>query len=165
METPGSTLAILFEEKRLLYDELISVLKTERKWIVSAKTEQLWQVSGKKQQIVSMIEALRERILETLTADGVFHDMTVATFRPSRVMALVPVETRKSLIQLQHALNLAKEEIRARSRENVAFIEDYLATLDDLLGIFMQKNDGGAFYDRHRHVEHNRTRSLLHQEV
>ncbi|MFH0730480.1 MAG: flagellar export chaperone FlgN [Pseudomonadota bacterium] len=165
METLASTLAFLFEEKLLMYHELIEVLKTERKWIVTAKTEQLWQESDKKQRIVSTIEALRERILETLSAQGVFHDMTVTSFRPSRVMTLVPIETRKSLVHLQSALNLAKEEIQERSRENVAFVEDYLATLDDLIGIFMQKKDGGAFYDRHRHVEHNRTRSLLHQEV
>jgi flagellar biosynthesis/type III secretory pathway chaperone len=165
METAASTLSFLFEEKLLLYRELIEVLKMERKWIVSAKTEQLWQVSDKKQQIVSMIEALRERILETLTAADICHDMTVADFRSSRVMALVPVATQKILVHLQSALNLAKEEIRVRSRENVAFVEDHLATLDDLIGIFMQGKDGGTLYDRHRHVDGNRTRSLLHQEV
>jgi flagellar biosynthesis/type III secretory pathway chaperone len=165
MESSATTLAFLFEEKLSLYRELIEVLKAERKWIVLAKTEQLWQMSDKKQQIVSMIEALRERILETLTTEGIPHDMTVASFRTSRVMALVPVATRKILVHLQNALILAKKEIGQRSRENVAFVEDYLATLDDLIGIFMKGNDGGAFYDRHRHVESNRTRSLLHQEV
>jgi flagellar biosynthesis/type III secretory pathway chaperone len=165
METPVSTLTSLFEEKRLLYRELIEVLKMERRSIVSGDTEQLWQVSGKKLQIASMIEALRERILEALTVAGISHGMTVASFRPSGVMALVPVVTRKALVPLQIALNLAKEEIRERTRENVAFVEDYLTTLDDLIAIFMQKNDGGAFYNRGRHVENNKTRSLLHQEV
>jgi flagellar biosynthesis/type III secretory pathway chaperone len=165
METAVSTLTVLFEEKLSFYHELIEVLKRERQWIISAKTEQLWQVSSEKQRIVSMIEALRGRILETLTAQGVSHDMTVASFRPSRVMMLVPVISRKALVHLQSALNLAKEEIQLRTRENVAFVEDYLATLDDLVGIFIRKNDGGAQYDRHRHVERNQTRSLYHQEV
>lgn len=165
METPASTLAFLFEEKLLLYRELIEVLKTERKWIVSAKTERLWDISDKKQKIAANIEALRERVLETLTADGICHDMTVASFGPSRVYELVSPETQKTLIHLQSALVLTKAEIQQRSRENLAFIQDYLATLDDLIGIFMQGNDGGAFYDRHRQVDGNKNRYLLHKEV
>jgi hypothetical protein len=165
MDTQTSTLSFLFEKKLLLYRELIEVLKMERKWIVSVKTEQLWQVSDKKQQIVSRIEAVREKILQTLTSEGIGHEMTVDNFRPSRVIALVPVVTQKVLVRLQSALNLAKEEIRTRSRENVTFVEDYLKTLDDLIGIIMQKKDGGTLYDRHRHVDSNRTRYLLHQEV
>lgn len=165
METPSSTLAFLFEEKLSLYRELIEVLKTERKWIVSAKTERLWDISDKKQKIASMIEALRERILETISAEGIRHDMTVASFGLSRVCELVSPVTRKTLVHLQNALVLAKAEIQQRSSENVAFIRDYLATLDDLIGIFMQGNDGGAFYDRHRQVDGNKNRYLLHKEV
>jgi flagellar biosynthesis/type III secretory pathway chaperone len=160
-----STLVFLFEEKLMLYRELIEVLKTERKCILSAETDRLWQVSEKKQKIASMIEALRERILQTLSSEGICHDMTAESFRASRVMALIPVLTQKALVHLQSALVLVKEEIRQRARENVAFVEDYLVTLDDLIGIFMKRNDGGTFYNRHRHVDSNRTRSLLHQEV
>jgi flagellar biosynthesis/type III secretory pathway chaperone len=160
-----SALVLLFEEKLLLYRELIEVLKTERKCILSAETDRLWQVSEKKQKIASMIEALRERILQTLSSEEICHDMTAESFRSSRVMALIPVSTPKVLVHLQSALILVKEEIRQRARENVAFVEDYLATLDDLIGIFMKGNDGGTFYNRQRHVDSNRTRSLLHQEV
>lgn len=165
METSVATFTPLFEEKLLLYRELIEVLKTERNCILSAETDRLWQVSEKKQKIASMIEALRERILQTLSSEGICHDMTVESFRFSRVMGLIPVASQKVLVHLQSSLILVKEEIRQRARENVAFVTDYLATLDDLIGIFMKGNDGGTFYDRQRHVDSKRTRSLLHQEV
>ncbi|MDX9786435.1 MAG: flagellar export chaperone FlgN [Desulfobacterales bacterium] len=160
-----AALVFLFQEKLMLYHELIEVLKAEREWIVLAETDRLWQASDRKQRIACGIEDIRQRILEALIHAGISHEMKKASFRSAEVIRLVPLAVRIALRPLQNSLILLKEEIQQRTRENVAFVEEYLSTLDDLIGIFTRDNSGGAFYDRSRQVDHTRSRSLMHREV
>lgn len=160
-----AALVAMFQEKLILYHELIEVLRAEREWIISAKTDKLWQASARKQQIASCIESVRERILANLTNVGISHEMNKASFQVSEVIRRVPLEKRIDLLPLQNSLLLVKAEIRQRAQENVAFVEEYLSTLDDLIGIFTRDAMSGAYYDRNRNVEQLRSRSLMHREV
>lgn len=165
IEKTESTLIFLFEEMLALFRELIEVLKSERKWIVTADADQLWQMSDKKLKIISAISSLRERILDTLTSAGVDHLMTPEDFNMSKIISLFPVGNRKALIGLQSILNLKNEEIRQRSRENVSFVGDYLTMLDDLIYLFTRDDMDTSQYGRNRHIESNRNRPLMHREA
>lgn len=160
-----SGLTMLFQDKLMNYQELIDVLKEERNRIISAEVDHLWQIADRKQQIVSRVEALRADILQILTTAGIFHEMTVATFQASRVLALVPVDVRKELFNRHNALVMARKEIQARTRENVAYVEESLASLNGLIGLFAQSGNDGMVYNRHRHTDTTRTRTLLHQQA
>jgi flagellar biosynthesis/type III secretory pathway chaperone len=159
------TLANLFHEKLDRYRDLIEALKAERQCLLSGQTEELWGISSKKQQIVQHIEAIRDRILRELTEAGISYDMTVASFRASSILSLLPPAQRKPLLGTQDLLNGLKEEVQVRARENVSYVEGYLSTLDDLIRIFAQGADDCVFYDRRSQTEKPRARALLHREV
>lgn len=156
---------MLFQDKLMHYQELIDVLKEERNRIISAEVDHLWQIADRKQEIVSRIETLREQILQVLTTAAIPHEMSVATFQASRVLTLVPEDMRKQLLIRHHALIIAKKEIQARTRENVAFVEESLASLNGLIGLFTQSGNDGMVYNRHRHTDSTRTHSLVHQQA
>lgn len=163
MET--TALIILFHEKLAHYRELITALEAERHCIKSARSEELWRISNQKQHLISDIEAIRERILHALTEMGILHDMTVPTFRVSKVLSLLPIHQRKPLLEIQDALSIAKREIQRRTRENVTYVEAYLATLDDLIRIFTRNGDDSVVYDRHCLTAGANNRALLHREA
>lgn len=158
-----TALVFLYQEKRRLYQELIEVLRSEKNWIILAKAEGLWQASDRKQRIVADIEAIRERILDTLAESGIGHDMTQADFRSSRIIHIVPAAVRKALMPIHNDLLLVKEEIAQRARENAFFVEECLTTLNDLIGVFTR--GGGSLYDRARHVDYTASHTLVHREV
>lgn len=160
----ATALVFLYQEKRMLYQELVEVLKTERNWIISSNAEGLWQASDRKRRIVADIEAVRERILDTLAESGTNHGMTQATFRSSRIIQIVPTAVRKALMPIHNGLLLVKEEITHRARENAQFIEECLTTLNDLIGVFTRDGGENQLYTRHRYVESSKPHACMHRE-
>lgn len=165
MESSLTGLTFLFQEKLRLYHELVEILKSESRAIISSQVDQLWETARRKNQIVSDVEVLRGRILQHLTNAGISHDMTAAQFNVSRVMGLVPLEIRKTLLHFQSFFLLIKEEIRSRTRENMAYAEKYLSTIDELMSLFMGAGNDSHLYDRSRMADKYKTYSRLHREV
>jgi flagellar biosynthesis/type III secretory pathway chaperone len=62
MDISGSQIECLFQEKLLLYRDLLEVLKQERKRILDTDVDSLWEISRKKQEIAGKIEGLRREV-------------------------------------------------------------------------------------------------------
>ena len=145
METPLNTLEDLFHEKIMLYQELVECLKRERALLIKTDMDALWEISEKKQSLVSKIEGMRRRNLDTLPSYYVAHTMDVSTFSPATVLALVSHEERVQLRKAYLALVNLKAETRQRSLENKALVEQSLEFLDELIGI-IANTDGKPVY-------------------
>jgi flagellar biosynthesis/type III secretory pathway chaperone len=145
METPLNTLEDLFHEKIMLYQELVECLKQERALLIKTDMDALWEISAKKQSLVSEIEGVRRKILDTLPPCSIDHTMDVSTFSPATVLSVVSHEQRAQLRKAYLALVNLKAETRQRSLENKTLVEQSLEFLDELIGI-IANTDGKPVY-------------------
>jgi flagellar biosynthesis/type III secretory pathway chaperone len=154
------------ETKIALYHELKEVLEKERASIMASNVDQLWGLSAQKQRIVAQIEQLRCDMIECVKEEGLSCDLTVANFQLTDVIQLLP---KKSVLQLNKHLAVIdrlKREIQSLASDNRQFVEEYLATLNDLVNIFTDSHQSASTYTNAAYAPQARQSNvLLHREV
>lgn len=166
METSEKFLEALFKQKLALYQELVTVVKAEKKSLSTTDVDSLWKFSSQKQEIASNIEGLRGQVLEILRHYHPHHDLTVSSFHHNRALALTPFKNNRKFKEICMSLSLVKEEVNGLVKGNKAFVEEYLAMMDEMIGIILNADRKNAAYkdprlDGRRHS----TNMLLHKEV
>jgi flagellar biosynthesis/type III secretory pathway chaperone len=165
MEISGSKIECLFQEKLLLYRDLLEVLKQERKRILDTDVDSLWEISRKKQEIAGKIEGLRREVLAILTEASIDHDMDGSSFQVPKILSLVPEKIGLGLKNLNLSLTAIKGEINNRVKENKRLVEECLDMLDELIGIIANAGRAESVYDKGRPPANTKTNLLLHKEV
>ncbi|MCF8067760.1 MAG: flagellar protein FlgN [Desulfobacterales bacterium] len=166
METPVDRIEKSFHRKILLYQDLLEVLKQERKNIMASDVDSLWQLSNSKQEIAAKIEEIRKEILNALSETAVDHDMDITSFRSSRVLSLLPGDAADRLRGVHVSLNIIKDEVQTMAGENRNFIEEYLKILDDLIGVIANAGQNQPTSDYGwQGPEKSKANLLLHKEV
>ena len=74
-------------------------------------------------------------ILDQLTKVSIPHDMDTTTFQTAKILSLLPKEIGEPLGKAQVTLVSLKKDIQSRLVENKRFVGEYLAVLDELIGI------------------------------
>jgi len=161
METTLNILEDLFHEKIMLYQELVKSLQRERALLKETDMDQLWDISMKKQSLVSRIETVRSRILETLSEASFDHDMDVASFSLATVLSLLPPGARDRLRTVYLSLMTLKTETRQRSQENKLFVEQRLDFLDELINIIANTDRAENVYDKSGTINGNGPANML----
>jgi flagellar biosynthesis/type III secretory pathway chaperone len=166
METRFEAMEQLFFEKIILYQELVECLKEERKLLIKTDMDALWEISEKKQAIAPCIEAVRKKMLETLSEGAIDHHMDGASFSLTTVLSLIPREERERFRKPYLSLVNLKAETRQRSQENKRFVEKSLDFLDELIGILSSAGGSSDMYTDGG-VSSNKSHAniLLHKEV
>jgi len=165
METKIQALEDLFYEKIMLYQELVECLEEERDYLVKTNMDALWEVSDRKQSLVLRIEAVREKMLATLTEASIRHQMD-GPFSLTTVLSLIPHGDRDRFRKPYLSLVKLKAETRQRSQENKRFVEKSLDFLDELIGILAKAGGSNDVYTNGG-VSSKRSQAnlLLHREV
>lgn len=166
METEFQNLEDLFYKKLILYQELKECLEEERRFLVEADMDALWDISDKKQAIVPRIEAIREKMLSTLSEASIHYQMGGPDFSLTTVLSLIPEQYRVRFRKPYLSLVKLKTEVRQRSRENKHFVEKSLDFLDELIGILASAGGSDNTYTNGR-ISSNRSHAnlLLHKEA
>ncbi|MBF0118067.1 MAG: flagellar export chaperone FlgN [Desulfobacterales bacterium] len=144
MEEDTAKLETLFQDKILLYRDLLEVLKEEKNCLIDANVDLLWQISSKKQSLISKIEAVKQEIMNYVPE--------------------VELSGRLSIFNI--ALINIKNEVHNLAKANKSFVEDYLSFLDEIIGAITNVSNIKPNYNNRKYMtQKKQTNMLLHMEV
>lgn len=166
MESSAARIENLLNEKILLFQDLVEVLKDEKKSIVEIDVDKLWAFSQKKQTIASAIEAIIHQIIGVLDEAAIDHAMNVKTFSVGKMIEKMEPEKTDRLGKQHISLILIKKRVHALASENKKFITEYLGVMDELIGMISNIGDHTPVYDNNRFNKRSKkTTYMLNTEV
>ncbi|MBU0995486.1 MAG: flagellar protein FlgN [Proteobacteria bacterium] len=166
MESFAARIESLLNEKILLFQELVEILKEEKKSIVDIDVDKLWVFSEKKQAVASKIEDIRKQIIHILDEESIDHNMAVSTFSVGKVIEWIRSDEKAYLNQINVTLILLKKKVHALASENKKFISEYLGVMDELIGTISNIGDKAGVYENSRFPKRQKKTSyMLNTEV
>jgi len=165
MKNPVSTIDDLFHEKIMLYRDLLDALSQEREIIKQIDVDALWKVSEQKQKIASKIAGVRLKILDGLTEASLPHGMEPETFQAGKILSLLPKDVSDRIQNVNVTLASLKSEVYSMAEENKGLVGDYLAVLDELIGVITDTGSSTSVYDKSRSPERTAANMILHREA
>ena len=159
-ENTVNLLEDLFQRKIILYDDLLHCLEQERESLVTISMDALWAISREKEEICSKIESIRQEIISVVDRDG--QDSSPPL---NRILGLVPEEKAGTFKSLFLTLAKLKNEIELLRKANMAFINDSLRFLDEMISIIAGGNKSKLAYDQKSHLSKSGINCFLSREV
>lgn len=144
MEKPVEPKEESFRKEALLLEELVRCLSEERENLIHLNKERLWTLMERKEEILLSLQEIRKDRKETESND-------CAKGRP--FMKPAP------------RIALLCEEIKARVKENSAFIQEILSFIDDLFRGLGSLGRPEPVYSPVRNTMREVSSSLFHKEV
>ncbi|MBF0225736.1 MAG: flagellar protein FlgN [Desulfobacterales bacterium] len=156
----------LLQRKIVFYKELADCLEKEKICLSSNDINPLWKISEEKHFFVSQIESLRLQILSSMTGEGIEHNTTVASFSASKVISLIEWEDPSQVENIVFTINSLKLEIQHKVRENIAFVEECLSVIEEIMSIITRAKRSGIVYGSDLYPKENANLNLVfHEEV
>ncbi len=154
-------------EKLMIYHELLNIFRKEKKSIINADVTALWKFSSEKHGKAEDIEKIRGEILKILNSADINHDMTEKTFDFETVTGLFKGDDGFPLIDHLTMINRVKKQIQTAGNANRLFIEEYLATINDLVNVMTGNDSKAEIYNQSRNSGkiRNRENRLFSREV
>ncbi len=166
METSAKAFEALLKKKLVLYQELAEIVKEEKKSLKNTDVDALWRYSEQKQMTASKIEDLRRQILRSLSRYHPDHGMNVKSFQLDKVLSLTPFKEDGKFRKICMTLSDLKEEVDGLVKGNKAFVEEYLAVLDDMINIIVSAGKNEPLYEKTCFGKKRKNANLiLHKEV
>jgi len=165
MEVSGLTIESLYQEKIILYQDLLDALETERKSIINIDVDALWEISEKKSRIARKIEKKQQQILVQLKGMPVRYGMYISSIDAQKILDLLPNEIKERLKKVKVTLGTLKKEIQVRLKENKGYVGEYLTVLDEIIGVVADTGKQNPVYNRGRRAGNPATHLFLHREV
>jgi flagellar biosynthesis/type III secretory pathway chaperone len=151
METSSLSLESPQERQTVLLEELIHCLDRERQVLIDLDIPGLWTVVEEKHGILQTIEALSTKeVTKTPPSEPA----------PESAGIDAPAKTGAD-----RKIDLLKEEIRERARENAAFIQDSLTFVDKLISLFAGTPSDAETYRPHGEERRPRRGPIYRREV
>ena len=165
MEASGLTIQSLYQEKIVLYQDLLDALEMERKSIIDIDVDALWKISEQKGRIARKIEKKQQQILEQLEDLPVQYGMDISSLDAQKILDLLPKEIKVRLRKVRVTLGTLEKEIRVRLKENKGYVGEYLTVLDEIIGVVTDTGKQNPVYNRGRRAGKPATHLFLHREV
>ena len=122
MESIIKRIEVLFRTEISHLKELLDCVSLETDNLINLNIETLWSLMAEKKRILQSIEDIRGEIGHLLKKGDTDHDI-------SR-------ERQHPIMKLSRTIADLKEEIKARVRENVLFINESLDCFNEIFSIF-----------------------------
>ncbi len=154
-------------EKLMVYHDLLNIFRKEKKSIVDGDVTALWQFSSEKHKKAKKIEQIRGSILNILEFAEIKHGFDHKTFELAKVVGLFSGSDLKYLTENMLAINRVKNQIQITGKANSLFIQEYLATINDLVDVVVGNTGDTALYNSKRGFSKNRDNKtvLISREV
>ncbi len=154
-------------EKLMIYHDLLSIIRKEKKSVVSGDVTALWRFSSEKHDKARAIEAIRADIINILNSAEIKNNITQDSFKLEAVVNLFSGRALKDLTECLAVINKVKKQINFAGKANLLFIEEYLATIDDLVSIVTGASSNKPLYNKERSFSNHRDSEtvLLRREV
>ena len=150
----------LFQRKIILYDDLLHSLEKERESLVTINMDALWAISKEKEELCSKIESIRREIVSVVDVDGQDSSLPL-----NRILTLVPEEKAGTFRSFFLTLVKLKNEIEFLRNANMAFINDSLRFLDEMISIITGVDTSKMVYDEKSHLSKSGVNCFLSREV
>ena len=122
MEASLQSTEKIYRRELSLFQELLNCLTLEKDNLINLDMENLWDLMEKKKKILESIEDGRQQ-MKKITEAGHFKKEQAG-------------KGRRPFMKLSKKIDHLKEEIKARVKENVAFIHESLEFFDEIISIF-----------------------------
>ena len=165
MEVSGLTIESLYQEKIVLYQDLLDALEMERKSIIDIDVDALWKVSEQKSRIARRIEKKQQQILVQLEDLSVRYGMDISPIDAQKIPDLLPREIKDRLKKVKVTLGTLKKEIQVRLKANKGYVGEYLTVLNEIIDVVVDTGKRNPVYNRGRRAGNPATHLLLHREV
>jgi len=154
------SLEMLIYEKVLLYEDLRGCLEEERECLIRVDLDRLWELSRRKEALCAGIRDVRTRLQ---AAAGL--ESSRFSFDFMGILDRVPAEFRPRFHGPHLRLMKSKAEIESLRRENMAFLDESLRFLDEIISIISGKQENRAVYDRNCRLMDAPADAALRREV
>ncbi len=154
-------------EKLMVYHDLLNIFRKEKKSIVNGDVTALWQFSSEKHKKAKEIEQIRDSILNILKITEMKHDLGHKTFELAKVIGLFSGTDLKCLTESMIVINRVKKQIQVVGEANSLFIQENLATINDLVDVVVGNTCNTALYNSKSGFSKNRDNDtvLISREV
>lgn len=129
-------------QKILLYNDLLNSFHEERVSLISVDLDKLWRISKEKEEICTRIESYRMKILSAVN-----HNKDQKSFRLKTIMEWIPFEYKEKFQELHLRLIKLKNEIDVVRKENMAFMDDSLKFLDEMISAIANETQLNVAYN------------------
>lgn len=150
----------LFQEKALLYAELLECFRKEREHLSAMNIELLWGVADEKTRLCSGIGALRSRIASLLCPGRDLEERDVSDFL-QRIPARQQGPFRNVLLRIMKL----KSEVDLMRKENQTLIDESLDFLDGMISILAGEGAGRSTYSERSRLCRTETLVTMSREV
>lgn len=145
MELLSKSIEEAYREEASLLLALLVCLKSERESLIELNIKNLWSLMEEKQKLLTSVADTERRVRVLREGD-------------TTESGALPVDRQPNAALSRKVAGL-KEEIKARVRENVAFIQESLQFFDEIISIFAR--GGRAEYSYEPILKRQRVSSSL----
>ena len=167
MEKIAGDMSGLLEETLGLYQDLKSVLVTEKQYIKDMDVKNLWESTDRKKRLASALETVISKIITSAKQYAVHFEMSVGNFMVRDVVSVLPLrmKVKSQLKALGIRIDTCKKEISLLAYENKRYLMEYLSVIDGIFATIRQ-NSGMDQYSRSGRVYSPRENtSIINAEV
>lgn len=167
MEKIAGDMSGLLQETLGLYQDLKSVLVTEKSYIENMDVKQLWVSTDQKKKLVQSIEEIVSKILSQAKLYATHFDMTVKDFTVRDVVSVLPLrmKIKSQLKALGARIDACKNEISLLAYENKRFIVQYLSVIDGIFSTIHKANGQNQYSHTGQIYSPGETTRLINAEV
>jgi hypothetical protein len=157
-------LAELLRQKIILYHDLRDCLNRERAHLIDMDLNLLWDISVEKEAICRRIASVRNDIGQAL--EGMADSDSFETLPAlDRILEQAPGEKKEALLKLCHTLVNLKHEIRILSKENVAYVDESLVFIDEMITIIAGESHTANGYNQKCRMKKAGKQMFLYREA
>jgi hypothetical protein len=140
MEKIAGDMSGLLQETLDRYQDLKSLLVTEKTYIENMDVKQLWSAADQKKRLVQSIEEIVSKILSRASKYTAHFDMTVQNFTVGEVVSALPLrmKVKSQLKYIGNRIDACKKEISLLAYENKRYIVEYLSVIDGIFSTIRQ---------------------------
>jgi type II secretory pathway component PulK len=155
----------IFEEKKVLYLKLLSVLEEEREILKKSDLDALWKMNDIKSDIAADIENLRQKIINILNSARIKNTLEIKKFNLNELLDLCENEEEyKNLFKIIADIKNVRTKVYNSQAVNRGFVEEYLGILEELVSV-IANNGFNKTYSRKNSYPAKSGGLILNREV
>jgi hypothetical protein len=151
MEKNINILKSLYTKRISLYEDLLGCIKRESDNLINQNIKGIWSSLDEKKEILEAIEENTRCFPENSDSNPLPAD--------------IPRQEIDAIMQFKRKLSDLKQEIGARIKENISFINDTLGFINDLFLSLSNIKDKPDIYGRERNKRNGLSNLIYHNEV
>jgi hypothetical protein len=147
------TIERLCQQKLIVFQELLTVFRNEKKCIIKADVGSLWSYTRQKNELSEKITEIRREIMDVAIESDILNEDDAKEYSLLKIINALPKSKKATLVNLRLALTSIKTHISALAHENRKYLEESMKTIEDLVHIIIQNSERSEHYGRDSYLK------------